>query len=393
MLIIDYDIRGIFKKDLTFDIIYDVVKKFFRKIKNTKPLLGIDNNNNNYIIKKFLEQNFSFDFLGIIPTPLLYYQVIKRKVPGIMITASHLPLKYSGLKFLLEDGSSWKPKVKLSIVKQKSVAPNLKFKDKNNNLDSKFINHKIYEEYFNRIKEIVKPKKKIFVNFDKKNFFLQISLPYFEKLKIFHRSNSPIKITSDLDNDRIFVYYKNKLILPDLIFYRLALDEKYKKLGIPIHFSQYLKKELLKLNKKFFLVKTGHYYFKKAFEKYRLDLAFEPSGHFYLFKDLKTESPYLALALFLQNQEDYESLISFNKKLTRFDVSFDKHRQFYLEKLVSFLKKKFGLKLKRFDGYFLWKEDFYLYVRKSRTENKLRISFEGDQKFLREIKNAARTFN
>jgi phosphomannomutase len=109
MLLSEYDIRGIFKKDLTLEIIYNVVQQFFYKLKIKKALLAVDFNKNNWLIKNFLERNFPFEFLGILPTPIFYYEVIKRKKPGIMITASHLPLKYSGLKFILENGEPWKP--------------------------------------------------------------------------------------------------------------------------------------------------------------------------------------------------------------------------------------------------------------------------------------------
>jgi phosphomannomutase len=141
-----------------------------------------------------------------------------------------------------------------------------------------------------------------------------------------------------------------------------------------------------------FLIPTGHYFFKKAFRKYKLDLAFEPSGHFYMFKDLKTEGPYLALGLFLHLITDLKDLLKLNSSLQlyRFDVDAPAlpvgRDSRALEKLVSSLQKKFKLKLKKFDGYFLYNQDFYLHLRKSKTENKIRVSYEGSKKYLKEIK-------
>jgi phosphomannomutase len=172
----------------------------------------------------------------------------------------------------------------------------------------------------------------------------------------------------------------------------LAKLPQYQKLGSPIFFSQKLKNELLKLGKKIYFIPTGHYFFKKAFKKYKLDLAFEPSGHFYMFKDLKTEGPYLALGLFLHSIDDLKDLLKLNSSLQlyRFDVNADSRGPNAdlrgLEKLVSFLQKKFKLKLKKFDGYLLYNQDFYLHLRKSKTENKIRISYEGSKKYLKEIK-------
>jgi phosphomannomutase len=386
MLFTEYDIRGIFKKDLTLEIIYNVVSQFFQKLKIKKALLAVDFNKNNWLIKNFLEKNFPFEFLGILPTPIFYYEVIKRKKPGVIITASHLPLKYSGLKFILENDEPWKPTIKLKSTRIDADKITLINAD-NVHLDSrdKYLRRSVLIDYFNHLQKIIKPKKKIYVSFDKKNFFLKSSLPYFQKLKIYHLKNSPIKIKSDFDNDRIFVFLNNKKIHNDLIFYFLAKLPQYQKLGVPIFFSQKLKNELLKIGKKIYFIPTGHYFFKKAFRKYKLDLAFEPSGHFYIFKDLKTEGPYLALGLFLHSITDLKDLLKFNSSLQlyRFDVNANLRE---VEKIASLLQKKFKLKLKKFDGYLFYNQNFYLHLRKSKTENKIRVYYEGPIKYLKEIK-------
>ncbi len=429
MLLTEYDIRGIFKKDLTLEIIYNVVQQFFHKLKIKKSLLAVDFNKNNWLIKNFLERNFPFEFLGILPTPIFYYEVIKRKKPGIMITASHLPLKYSGLKFILENGEPWKPnltrtnadltRTDADKIKTRTFADytRLPAGKAGTNADINLsLRKSAFNNYFDHLQKIIKSKKKIYVNFDKKNFFLNSSLPYFQKLKIFDadfadytrtnadsnlslrkslsadkagtsslRKSALIKIKSDFDNDRIFVFVNNRKIYNDLIFYFLAKLPQYQRLGVPIFFSQKLKNELLKLGKKIYFIPTGHYFFKKAFKKYKLDLAFEPSGHFYMFKDLKTEGPYLALGLFLHSIDDLKDLLKFNSSLQiyRFDINANLSG---LEKLVSSLQKNFNLKLNKFDGYFLYNQDFYLHLRKSKTENKIRISYEGSKKYLKEIK-------
>lgn len=115
MIITEYDIRGILGKELTFDFIEKSVFEFIKFLKKNNEfkktlLLAIDNNKNNLKVKNYLLKKFNFNFLGSLPTPIFYYQVIKLKTPGIIITASHLPKKYSGLKFFLKDGTSWKLK-------------------------------------------------------------------------------------------------------------------------------------------------------------------------------------------------------------------------------------------------------------------------------------------
>ena len=390
MILTGYDLRGIFKKDLTLDIIYDVVGEFFKKLNIKDALLAVDTNKNNWFIKDFLKKNFSFQFLGILPTPIFYYEVIKRKKPGVMITASHLPLKYSGLKFILSNGEPWKPK-SAYLVKRRRIKNDKYYLNQptltNIRIDQfKNLNLSLYNNYFSYLRKIIKPKKKIYVNFDKKNFFLNFSLPFFQKLKIYHRNNSFIKIKSDLDNDRIFIFIKNKKIHNDLVFYYLAKFGPYQKLGVPFFFSQKLKNELLKIGKKIFFIKTGHYFFKKAYKKHNLDLAFEPSGHFYMFKDIKTESPYLSLGLFLFliADKNFNDLLKLNSFLQLYRFNFKKKKN--IAQIVFWLQKKFSLKLRKFDGYLLFNQNFYLHLRQSKTEDKIRVSYEGSRKYLKEIK-------
>ncbi len=387
MLFSEYDLRGILGKDLSLEIIYKIIKIFFKETRAKKILVASDFNKNNLKIKNFLKDNFEVEDLGILPTPIFYFQVIKRKIPGIMITASHLPLKYSGLKFILKDGTSWKVKLaNLRELKRKLMRTS-KYSSYKFAKSSYWFAENVYEDYFQKLKSIVKPKKKIFVEFDLKNFFLKTSLPYFRKLNIFHKKNSLIKIKSDFDNDRIYLYYKNKQILADLIFYFLASQKQYKFLGCPIFFSQKLRKLLLQKNKKIYFIRTGHNYFKQAYKKFKIDLAFEPSGHFYLFKDLKTEAPYLAVSLFLHKLNNFDNLLeTFKLNLYRFDIIVPMKKVSSLENFALFLKKQFRLKLKKFDGYLLWQKGFYLHFRPSQTENKIRLSFEGDKKYLLTIK-------
>ncbi len=374
MRITEYDLRGLFEKEITPEVVTKVVQQFLNFVKNKKVLLALDANPRSLMIKDFLETRFKnkFKFLGALPTPIFYYFVIKRKNPGIMITASHLPQRYVGLKFLLEDGSPWKPIINSFLTQHQQKTEKFP-RIKKENL-KKLIVPQLYEKYFEKLKNLLQPKKTLKVNFDLNNFFLRTSLPYFRKLKILHSNKSKIKIKGDLDNDRIFIFLNKRKILPDLIFFLIALSKNYQKLGVPIYFSKYLESHLKNLGKKIFYLPTGHYYFKKAYKKYQLDFAFEPSGHFYLFKDLKTEAPYLALGLFLQNFDE--------KKIKDFSQKFILIRKNQaltekLEKLIKSMKNKFHLKLKKFDGYLLYKKNLYLHLRQSKTEpSKLRISLE-----------------
>lgn len=368
MLILSYDLRGIFNKDITPQITEKIILLFKKKVGKKSIFLSHDLNKRSLIIKEFLLKKFSFlKNLEALPSPLFYFWCLKEKKPGIIITASHLPENYVGFKFILPDGSSWKPnKIKNNQDNSRYFFKKIKPK----------INEEVYRIYFETLKKKVNLKKKVLVKFNLENKFLKIALPYFSSLKIIHNERAKFLFSTDQDGDRFYFKYKNKNIPLDLIFYFLSLDKKYRRLGVPIYFSKKLEKELKKINKKIYYLPTGHYFFKKGFSKYQLDLAFEPSGHFYFFRDLKTEAPYLALAKFFQmvNFKKFFKMIE-ELKLERFSL---KSKNINLEKIVYNLKEKFGFQIKKFDGYFLIKEDCWLHLRRSLTENVLRVTIEGE---------------
>jgi len=381
MLLLKYDVRGIFNREITPEIVDFLIlsfKSFLQKrYKFKKIIISSDLNEKSLIIKNYLLEKFNFfKNLGSLPTPIFYFFCLKEKLPGIILTASHLPKIYVGLKFFLPDGTSWKPK-KIKKIKKISRFAIKKIK-KDPGLD-------YIKNYFQELSKNYSLSKKFKINFALNNDFFKFIFPYFKLLNIYYSSKSNFFINSDNDNDRIYYFFKKRKIPLDIVFYFISLSPNYKKLGVPIYFSKFLEKKLKILNKKIFYIPTGHIYFKTAFKKFKLDLAFEPSGHFYFFKDLKTEAPYLSLPLFLKNfdEKNFLDLLN-NLKIKRFSFKIKNER-----KLIYNLKSKFSLKLKKFDGVFLYNQENFIHLRKSATENVWRFSLEGKnlKEIIKEIKN------
>ena len=382
MLLLKYDVRGIFNREISPEVVdYLIIdfKKFLeRKYKRiNKIILSSDLNERSLIIKDYLLKKFTFfKNLGSLPTPIFYFFCMKEKLPGIILTASHLPKSYVGLKFFLPDGTSWKPK-KVKKFKKTSKFEIIKIK--------KDIGLDYIKNYFEELSKNYSLEKKFRIRFDLRNDFLKFTFPYFKLLNIYHYPKSSFFIKSDNDNDRIYYFYKKIEIPLDIVFYFVSLSEKYEKIGVPIYFSKILEEKLKKLGKKIFYIPTGHIYFKSAFKKYKLDLAFEPSGHFYFFKDLKTEAPYLSLPLFLKNfnRKSFLDMLG-NLKIKRLSLKIKNEK-----KLIYNLKRKFNLKIKRFDGIFLYSQNNFVHLRKSATENIWRLSIEGKnfKEIIEEIKN------
>jgi len=109
-----YDIRGIYPDDLDKDTVIRIGKAFARKIieyGGNKIAIGRDcrlssDDIYNYLISGILESGVNVVNISTIPTPVLYYALHKLDVAGgIMITGSHNPAEYNGLKLCVgKDG-------------------------------------------------------------------------------------------------------------------------------------------------------------------------------------------------------------------------------------------------------------------------------------------------
>ena len=103
----EYDIRGIWKEDITEEISYHIGRAFATKLLSfgkNKMIVGYDNRLSSPIIEENLvkgltEGGVNVVRLGLVTTPMYYYGWDKLNIhAGIMITASHNPKEYNGFK-------------------------------------------------------------------------------------------------------------------------------------------------------------------------------------------------------------------------------------------------------------------------------------------------------
>lgn len=103
----EYDVRGIYGKDLDLNVAYTFGRSFGSYIQrngNKEVIVGNDNRESgpvlsNGLIKGLIESGVHVINLGLVTTPMYYYAKLKNKIEcGIMITASHNPKEYNGFK-------------------------------------------------------------------------------------------------------------------------------------------------------------------------------------------------------------------------------------------------------------------------------------------------------
>jgi len=106
-----YDIRGIYGKDMTTEIAEIIGRSFGTYIGSDKRLdVGRDvrvgsQQLKNAVVKGLVSTGCQVEDLGVVTTPILYFAIAYRnKDGGVMVTASHNPPKWNGLKLCREKG-------------------------------------------------------------------------------------------------------------------------------------------------------------------------------------------------------------------------------------------------------------------------------------------------
>lgn len=116
-------IRGVFGKDLSLDFLVNITRSLAAYYKKGPIVIGRDGRNSNNIMFNIVTAVLNSDGLdtvdaGILPTPCLQYATKRNEFNGgIMITASHNPPEYNGVKPIASDGVEL-PRQDESVVEQ-----------------------------------------------------------------------------------------------------------------------------------------------------------------------------------------------------------------------------------------------------------------------------------
>jgi phosphomannomutase/phosphoglucomutase len=113
-----YDIRGIVDKELNLDEVYDLTLAILEYYLSKNPdldtiIVCMDGRTHSKIIKKEVivaatDIGINVIDIGLCPTPVFYFATHTLSAKsGIMITASHNPSEYNGLKLCLDRKTVW----------------------------------------------------------------------------------------------------------------------------------------------------------------------------------------------------------------------------------------------------------------------------------------------
>jgi len=104
-----YDIRGRVPDELNVDVAYRIGRAFARTVGAGEIVIGYDIRLDSPVLAKelargLMDEGRSVIDIGLCGTEEVYFQTAHRKVAGgIMVTASHNPIDYNGMKLVRED--------------------------------------------------------------------------------------------------------------------------------------------------------------------------------------------------------------------------------------------------------------------------------------------------
>lgn len=436
----EYDIRGIWGKDINEEISYHIGRAFATKLLSfgkNKMLVGYDNRSSSETIEKNLikgltDGGVNVVRLGLVTTPMYYYAWDKLNIKcGIMITASHNPKEYNGFKmsyngihncfgkdvtdlyYVIINGiySEGKGTISYADIKEDYI----KMINEHINLGENKL--KVVYDCGNGTTSIVAPEIFKHPNIEYIPLFTE-SDPTFpnhhpdpsveENLKQLKEKvlevHADCGIAFDGDGDRVGVVDNlGQMIAIDkfmIIIWRDIYNKVDKKEGFfDVKCSKALEDELIKLGIKPICTRTGNSYTKKISVENNYPFGGEMSGHLY-FRDhfIGTDDGIYAGLRFVEilsksKNKASELLEGINKYYStdenKIEVE-DTKKEKVVNRVEEYCKKK-GYKYITTDGVKVLYDDGFALVRKSNTTPNITTRYEA--KTQERLKNIEEEFN
>lgn len=425
-----YDIRGIYPDDFNEDIAYQIGRVFADLSEAKRILVGRDMRVSSEkifkgLVKGLIEQGVNVSDAGLIPIDFLYSMVPKNNFgAGIMITASHNPFQYNGLKMILWRKKGWIEPIsgrKIAQLIGKKIKPAKKRgKIEKVNFWQKFLNHifsfvdvgkikrlKIVVDAGNGLAGKVIPliKKRIpcqiiplffkldgrFPNHPPNPFERGALDKLIEKVK---KEKADLGVFFDGDTDRIvLIDEKGSPLFGDLQLILLAkkfLNENPNaRIVYKVDQSKSVPEFIKKMNGKPIRAKVGYFFTVKAMVKNKAILGGETSCHFAFKDNFYADSGFIAFLIFL------EIISQENRPLSEIVKEYKIYHKIHLPKIkVTDQKKTFNLlkekykngKIDLLDGLTIQYKNWWFNLRPSQTEPVVRLTVEAKTKELLEKK-------
>ena len=423
-----YDIRGVYPKDLdeqTFLLIGKAIgKQIVANSAHPDVCICMDGRLSgpslkDSLIKGLISMGANVIDIGMLPTPLLYYSLKKLGVEnGLMITGSHNPTNYNGIKMVINNKTLFDDHITdiyELIISNKFI--------NNTNLGKLTTNNTILQNYIKDISDDIKINSTLKICIDCGNgitgaivrkvfdsFNLDFEVIYEDvdgnfpnhppdptnEENLSELKNSIVENKADIgfaydgDGDRICVVTKEGNVLwPDqllMLFSRSILKNiPGAKIVYDIKCSKHVEKEILKYSGIPVLSRTGHSFIKKAIIEENALLGGEMSGHIFFadrwggFDDGIYASIRL-LEIISDNGGNLDILDTLPVSITtpEINIGFKENNHFTFMDLFARLAKFDNASIIDIDGLKIIYPDSWGLIRCSNTTSNLVLRFEAD---------------
>ena len=424
-----YDIRGVFGDTLSLQDAYKIGHSFAEFVDSETILIGHDGRLSNIEMLNAVASGISNSgksvlYVGLVPTDVVYSLSGLLDLPGVIITASHNPKEYNGLKLcnsgavpIGEHSGLLEIKNNIKNIDLGEIS-NLNLKT-NNELDL----------YFEHIQKLVSPEKinrqikfgvdggngaigSVFnnlttiYNFNCEKLYMEVdgNFPNHpadpsnkenlkEIIKLVQEKKLDFGVAFDGDADRaVFIDDAGKVVSGSMMTTLIAdyLSEKKDNLKVVynVNVSPHALSILESKNISLFRCKVGHSNIKAMMKELEADFGGEHSAHFYYKDNYFADSAILTLLMFMtiisERGEKVSSMIDkYNFPPSSGEINYVVED---VESSLEKIKAVFTGDFDELDGLSYFDENFWFNVRGSNTEPKLRVNIEApSQKILDEV--------
>ena len=426
-----YDIRGIFQETITLDTAYKIGYAYADFVESKEIIVGHDGRLSNIEMLNAVgsgikKNNKTVIYIGTVPTDVVYSLSGLKKLPGLIITASHNPKEWTGLKFCNSGATPIGVETGLLDIKEK--VENL---DIDIDINNDFEQENMIDLYIQHLNSIVHPKDldstisfvidagngalgsvignlKDSYDLKFKSLYMEIDgnfpnhpadpsdLNNLKELKeLVISNNEAFGVAFDGDADRaVFLDDLGNLISGSLMTALVSdwLLEKKEEIKI-VHNVNVSPSVVNYLSEKGVVTirsKVGHSYIKQIMREKDADFGGEHSAHFYLKENFYADSGILTLLIFLQILSEKKEKVSNLIKSYEFppssgEINFEVNN---VEDSIQKIEHYFDNPFDKLDGISYFSDNYWFNVRASNTEPKLRLNAEAkDQETLNQLIN------
>ena len=424
------DIRGVYPKEIDEEVTYLIARAFVDEFSLRKVVVARDMRHSSAaleaaFIKGIVDAGANVLSVGLLDTPGLYYVSGKKHLPGVMITASHSPKNYNGLKLVLPGAVPLTEKHGLKAIRRRIERGVFREAKKPGKIESVDIRQQYIQFLVNGLQKTKLTDLNVVIDCGngmsgplitelvqktalKANVLfsdLDGSFPNHGSDPTLRKNQKAITATLksggndfgvafDGDADRIAFFdetgrFVNSSIIGAIIVKRLLAKKPGAKIAYTNLTSRVYEEVVRACGGKPVITRVGHAFIKESMRQKDIIFGAEHSGHYYYKDYYYTDSAILTLTHILAVYAEAKAL---GKKFSDLVAPYLKYEQTEdtivmvdnqpkaLASALQYLIAKQPKRLRKYDGYMVDFGGVWGAIKISVTEPALKMMFEGAHK-------------